>query len=80
MCFSDDHGVIVTRHLDMIASDTIPAVGEWKSVIVVLASHPGDIHTAIDVGRVNGWIPVATSAPADDTTIGYAVGVGISTT
>lgn len=78
--FSNDHDVVVTHHLDLIASDTIPPAEQWRSIIVVLASHPGDIHTAIDVGRVNGWIPIATSDPAEHTTTGYAIGVGISTT
>ncbi len=76
---TNDHNVVVTHELDLILSDLIPPTAEWESIIVVLASNPGDIRTAVDGARVSGWIPVAMSPPADYAATGYALGVGIST-
>lgn len=77
----NDDGVTVTHRLGMLsASADIPAVSDGASIIVVLASHPGDIRTAIDVGRVSGWIPIALSPESDYARTGYAIGIGISAT
>lgn len=77
--FVDDDGEVVTHELELITpTDHIPAVASWGDIIVVLASHPGDINTAIDTGRVSGWLPVAQSPSTTHDRTGYAIGVGIS--
>lgn len=55
------------------AVQPLPAAGEDRSTIAVLASHPNDVQSAIASYRVLGWGFAGQAAPSDFDKYGYAL-------
>lgn len=77
--FLNQEGTAVTHCLIAEQSEPERRLLNASSIVVLLASNPHDLHTADEVGRHGGWIPLAISQPEDFASVGYAVGVGIGT-
>jgi hypothetical protein len=69
--FADEAGDLSEHVFDCAVN---PLLGSHlSSTIVILASHPNDVRSAIASYRVLGWAPIAQAPPADFDRYGYAL-------